>query len=213
MLAVVCAAPTAVATAQLDERDAVVDSGDRIRYRTIERADFNGKESPIIAPERSDYELNAVTCVYLRTNPDVSLKVGSRIDADGTEHYEGWVATLGFRALMDRSCSWWNPRGRDPDYTLQHEQIHFALHEVAARRLNEAAARLVTTLHVTAVSEQEVVETLETRIGQLFDEHNAAASARNRRFDEETSWGHDAERQSRWWRTVEAELRETESWR
>lgn len=211
MLAIVCATPTAAATAQLDEQDTVVDSGDFIRYRTIERADFNGKESPISAPNRDNYELNAVTCVYLRTDADVSLKVGSRIDADGTERFEGWLGTLAFHALMDRGCSWWNPRGRDPDYTLQHEQIHFALHEVAARRLNEAAAQLVTTLHVTAASEQEVIEMLEARIGQLFDEHNAAASQRNRRFDEETSWGHDAERQSRWWRTVESELRATET--
>ena len=135
------------------------------------------------------------------------------IDADGTHRYEGWLGTLRFHAVMDRGCSWWNPRGRDPDYTLQHEQIHFALHELAARRLNQAAAQLVTALHVTADSEQEVVEALRARIGDLFDGHNDAASERNRYFDEDTSWGRNAARQEQWWRNVDEELRETESWR
>ena len=54
------------------------------------------------------------------------------------------VHNLAFTAFMDRDCSWWNPQytGLPHEYILEHEQIHFALFEIAARRLNQQAARI-----------------------------------------------------------------------
>jgi hypothetical protein len=210
----VAAALDAVAVAQLDRSDAAVGSGDLIRYRTLERADFRNSERPLDAVARNGtYELAATTCVYIRTDPNVSMHVGSIVDPDGDERFEGWLGHLRFEALMDRGCSWWSARSRDAEYTLQHEQIHFAIRELAARRMNEAAAELVTSLHVAGDSEQAVVVELKARIGELFDGQNAAAVERNRAFDDDTSWGRNDERQRVWWREIERELKETEAWR
>jgi hypothetical protein len=203
-----------VAAAQLDEGDAAVGSGDLIRYRTLEREDFRNHERPADALVRGgNYELAATTCVYIKTDSNVSMHIGSIVEPDGDERYEGWLGHLRFHALMDRGCSWWSARSRDAGYTLQHEQIHFAIRELAARRMNEAAEDLVTSLHVTGDSEQEVVAQLKARIAELFDEHSAAAVERNRSFDEDTSWGRNDERQEQWSREIERELKETEAWR
>jgi hypothetical protein len=210
----VSATLAAAAVAQLDENEATVGSGDLIRYRTLERADFRNTERPPDALARGgNYELAARTCVYVRTDSNVSMRVGSIVEPDGDERYEGSLGHLRFEALMDRGCSWWSALSRDAEYTLQHEQIHFAIRELAARRMNRAAEQLLTSLHVTGDSEQEVVAELKARIGDLFDEQNAAAVERNRAFDEDTSWGRNDERQRDWWREIERELTETEAWR
>ena len=211
VLAIMRATPAAVATAQFDE--GAVGSGDLISYRTLERTDFRNKEPPPDTRTRGNYELAALTCIYIRTDPNVSIHVGSVVEPDGDERYEGWLGHLRFEALMDRDCSWWSPRGRDPEYTLEHEQIHFAIRELAARRMNQVSQELLTSLHVTADSEQEVVREIKARISELFDEQNAAALERNRNFDEDTSWGRNDERQREWWREIEGELLETEAWR
>jgi hypothetical protein len=212
VVAIAYATPT-IATAQ-PGLVTDVGSGDLIRYRTLERADFRNTERPPEALARTgNYELAATTCVYLRTDRDVSMHVGSIVGPDGNERYEGSLGHLRFEALMDRGCSWWSSRGRDAAYTLQHEQIHFAIREIAARRMNRAADELIDSLHVTGDSEEQVVEQLKARIGELFETHNAAAVERNRNFDEETSWGRNDERQQEWWREIERELRETVAWR
>ena len=113
----------------------------------------------------------------------------------------------------DRTCSWWSPNARDPEYTLQHEQIHFAIREIEARRLNQSAELLAMELHVTADTEQEVQRRLRERVEQLFDEHNEAALQRSRDLDDDTSATRNDERQREWWLQVERELAETADWR
>jgi hypothetical protein len=200
-------------TAAQEGEQSSAGSGDLIRHRTLERADFKAEQPPLGTSGRDNYELAAITCVQVRTDPNVSMQVGSIVEADGDERYEGWLGHLRFRAFMDRDCSWWNPGTRNPEYTLQHEQIHFAIREISARRLNQDAEKLVTELHVTADSEEEVVQELKARVAALFNEHNEAALERTRTFDGDTSYGRNDERQRQWWREVERELEETESWR
>ncbi len=188
-------------------------AADLIRYRILEREDFKNTQPPHDA-RRREHELAAVTCIRIRTDPNVSMHVGSSDDVDGPERFEGWLGYLRFQAVMDRACSWWNPDGRYPvEYTLKHEQIHFAIREIAARRLNQAAAALVESLHVTADTEQEVLRILRARVEELFNEHNDTALRRNRELDEQTSLGQHEDRQDQWWREIERELRETEAWR
>lgn len=211
----IAAALVATSFAGAQDRAALPDAAadDLIRYRTLSRADFRNTRPPDDTRQRA-HELAAVTCIRIRTDPDVSMHVGSSDDIDGPERFEGWLGHLRFQAVMDRACSWWNPDGRYPeDYTLEHEQIHFAIREIAARRLNQAATALVETLHVTADTEQEVLRTLRARVEELFNEHDDAALRRNRELDEQTSLGQHEERQNQWWREIERELRETDAWR
>ena len=51
--------------------------------------------------------------------------------------YVGTISQLKFKTVFVPECSWWNPNlaKNGENYVLQHDQIHFALTELAARKL------------------------------------------------------------------------------
>jgi hypothetical protein len=189
-----------------------VESDDLISYRRLERGDFKRIGAPGQV-KHGKYELGALTCGSISTSPDTQLELVTTKEPDGQVRYTGTLKILRFRSLMDRKCSWWNPTNQQHDYTLQHEQIHFALHEIEARRLNEKAAKLVKTTKVEADDKDEVVERLNALIKELLDEHVEIALKRNHDFDSDTSLGHDPKRQQEWWNTVQRELAETAAYK
>jgi hypothetical protein len=183
--------------------------GDLVRYRALERADFKRKDPPGQI-KFGKYEMGALTCADIRTHPNVSIRT---VKPAGSNVWEGRLEFLRFEAFMDRDCSWWNPKQDDPAYTLQHEQIHFALFEIVARNLNREGAELVKKLRVTAGSQKEVVKKVEAEINELLEKHNQAATERNTEFDEDTSLGRNVARQKKWWDDINRELKETEAWK
>jgi hypothetical protein len=186
--------------------------GDWIRYRDLERSDFKRKDAPG-QTKQGEYELGAFTCAYIKTGTDVKIDLVKTTEPSGEEHVEGRLQNLGFVAYMDRECSWWNPTNDDVPYTLEHEQIHFAISEIAARRLNREAARLMKELHVTGDTQKEVVSEIQGEVKALLDKYNEGAIDRNTEFDEETSAGKFPERQRKWRDRVERELSELEAWK
>jgi hypothetical protein len=185
------------------------EGGDLIRYRALEQSDFKRKDPPGQI-RHGQYELGAQTCAHLRTDPNVPIEV---VKPAGSKQWEGRLRYLRFYAFMDRECSWWNPKQDDPAYTLQHEQIHFAISEIAARNLNREAVELVKELRVTASTQQEVAKQVEAEVNELLEKHNQAATERNTDFDKDTSLGRNVARQRKWWEDVSRELRETEAWK
>lgn len=190
----------------------VSDAEDAIRYRTLTRADFK-RTSPPGQIKFGKYELGALTCGSLQTSPDTELQLVTTTTPGGESVVHGRFKVLRFFAFMDRQCSWWNPTNREPEYTLQHEQIHFALYELEARALNRRAEQLVRETELESEDREEVVQRLNGVIQGLLDEHIERSLERNSDFDEETSLGHDPARQQRWWETVQRELRETAAFR
>lgn len=200
------AAPkSGVASAELGD-------GDFILYRKLERADFKRKEPPGDV-RHGKYELGAQTCAQLRTDPNVSIDLLSTQQPNGEVRHEGKLRSLRFYALMDRECSWWNPTNDEVDYTLEHEQIHFAISEIAARRLNRDAAKLVREFVVVGDTKEEVVKKIQAEVNELLEDHNEEALERNHDFDSETSLGKNVPRQKKWLEEVTRELRETEAWK
>ena len=67
---------------------------------------------------------------------------------------------------MDRECSWWNPQhiGLPHEYILEHEQIHFALFEIAARRLNQQVARIQERVEAVSRTQEGAIEALQQRL-------------------------------------------------
>ena len=186
--------------------------GDLVRYRKLERSDFK-RETPPGVTKQGPYELGAMTCAHVRTNPDVHIDITSTTSSSGTTSHEGRLRNLRFFAYMDRGCSWWNPTNHDVAYTLEHEQIHFAISELEARRLNQESEKLVRELHVTGKTKEEIVAKVQKELNELLEEHNEESLDRNREFDEETSVGKNPKRQREWWQTVQRELEATEQWR
>lgn len=201
------AAPRNVETGRTD-----ITQGDVIFYRKLERSDFKAK-SPQGVAKQGNLELGAQTCASLGSNKDVRIDLLQITAQSGQVHYEGRVGNLRFYAVMDRECSWWNPNNDDLAYTLEHEQVHFAISELAARQLNREAATSILKTKYKAQTKEALIKEVEEDVKELLDEHNEAALERNHDFDEDTSVGRDPPRQRAWRVRIERELEETKAWK
>jgi len=126
-----------------------------------------------------------------------------------------------FHAVMQRECSFWNsvirpastltraagviagvptitPKKQPDWYILQHEQIHFAINEVAARTLTRQAERL-------AVAEAEARASLLSRLYRRTLEN---AAVRQREFDRATSGKFDPRNLEKWTRVLETQMKQ-----
>jgi hypothetical protein len=181
---------------------------DLIRYRKLERSDFQRKAPPEVY-KQGPYEIGAQTCAVMRTSPDVRISYQSTPSGE----FEGHVENLHFYAEMDRACSWWNPKSKDEAYVLQHEQVHFALFEIEVRRMNREARDFVEELRVTADTEKEVVAQIQAELDDFVKRHNEAVFERNHAFDEDTSVGRNPKKQQEWFEQIQRELGELEKYR
>lgn len=190
-----------------------LDSSDVIGYRQVTRADFRGTAAPPEFAAVAD-RVGAATCGQVRTTDDTAFFINWRQESPtSARRYSVEVKKLGFMALMDRRCSWWNERlaARAPGYVLQHEQIHFALYELGARKLNASVDELKRDMAGSGDSQEAV----QTRAQQALNDALAKATAelleRNRDFDQDTSLGYRPDRQRAWLQTVTQELAETQA--
>jgi hypothetical protein len=173
---------------------------DAIRYRRISRADFRASEPPAqVAAHAKSF--GAFTCASVV--PEGMTRV--RFEPSGEPGT--WVGTLenaAFHAEMDRGCSWWNPEGTPAPaaYVLEHEQIHFALTEIAARRLT-ARMRAVS---LRSASQPSASAELQHRYDGLLEGARDELVRTSTEFDEDTSGRYEPGRQARWLARVESEL-------
>jgi hypothetical protein len=176
------------------------DSTDTIRYRALSRDDFRASS---MLPHLSAHAagLGAYTCAFVIPDRDAQIRVERRGERGD---YVASARALSYRAEIDRSCSWWNADQRQLSeaYVLEHEQIHFALAEIHARRLTGRTRRLESA----GESPSAAAEALQTRIEQEMAAALEELREESTRFDEETSGVHDPARQARWLADVERRL-------
>lgn len=174
---------------------------DTIPYRQLTRADFLGTSPPERVAAHGD-KLGALTCASMTPESRTLSPVVERDEASGD--FVAHVAAMGYRGMMDRECSWWNPKsaGAPEAYVLEHEQIHFAIIELEARRLNLE----LTQVQGRGTSAQGAAEDLESAIREVVTKSVDRAVQRSRRFDDDTSLSHDPAQQSRWAEQVRAQL-------
>jgi hypothetical protein len=188
-----------------------LDSSDVIGYRELTRADFRGRQAPPEFAQVAD-RVGAATCGQVRTTPDTAFVIHWRKDSTGSEERH-WVEVkkLGFVALMDRRCSWWNDKlaARQPAYVLEHEQIHFALYELGARELNASVADIERDMTREGLDEGEVKARAQQALNDALTEATRKLLERNRSFDQDTSLGYRPDRQRAWLQKVTEELSET----
>jgi hypothetical protein len=150
----------------------------------------------------------------VRTTADTAFLINWRQDTPATEKRH-WVEVkkLEFMALMDRHCSWWNEKAaaRQPGYVLQHEQIHFALYELGARKLNASVDAIKREMSSEGASQQEVQQHAQQALNDALQKATDELLERNRDFDQDTSLGFRPDRQRAWLRKVTAELAETQA--
>ena len=184
-----------------------VDLSDIITYRTLAPSDFKASQPP---PEQATYadRIGAATCGRIITTPETQVMMEPVASGSGATAYRAAPHRLGFRAVMDRKCSWWNPKdlGLPRQYILEHEQIHFALFEIDTRRMNASVPELEQELSATAASPDAAAQSVQKRLEEYLLRELKRSLGRQREFDEDTSLGHEPEAQKRWWNRVQSEL-------
>ena len=185
----------------------VVESGDRMSYRALTRDDFRAAKRPDAVADTYG-RLGALTCVNLTTHPDLFILATSQGDDARLGRVRARVHDLAFTAFMDRECSWWNPQhiGLPHEYILEHEQIHFALFEIAARRLNQQVARIQERVEAVSRTQEGAIEALQQRLTAELQAAFEQVKLRSNDFDRQTSFGYRRERQHWWYRQVNEEL-------
>jgi hypothetical protein len=194
-------------TSQMDPKE--LESGDRVDYRPLTREDFR-RTAPPQQTTVGKYTLGALTCTALHTLPGLTIQVETTTYPDGRAEHRAWAENLRFHASMDRDCSWWNPTNKDLAYTLQHEQVHFALTELAARRMNQRVPEWLRKLRTTASTREKAVAPINEALAEYLNDYTEELNDRQRSFDEDTSVGRNPQRQQEWYDRVLRELAETE---
>jgi Bacterial protein of unknown function (DUF922) len=173
---------------------------DGISYRKLTRGDFRAKRPPIANADHAA-QVSAFTCANVVPKGKLQMELRQRSAEGG---FDARITRASFIAKMDRNCSWWNPAlSSDASaHILQHEQIHFAIAEVAARDLT----RRVRQLSASGDSPEQTTAALQRAIDDVFRDAMHEMTERNIDFDRETSGRHDPELQQRWYDQVTGEL-------
>ena len=187
-----------------------LDRSDAVPYRMLVRADFKGKKPPAPFAPYVD-RVGAATCGQILTSNDMNISVQAVRSNSGDVVYQVVPHHIRFEARMDRNCSWWNPKdlGVPEAYILEHEQIHFALFELEARRLNANIDAIKGRIAVTVRNLEDAQASAQRELEQYIQQRMGAILARSRQFDQETSLGYQPVQQKKWWDLVNRELAAT----
>ena len=184
-----------------------------ISYRDLTKDDFQAKELPENMT-RHIQNLNAHTAVSIRPSPRSRYLITS-FDYYGQTVYSGRVEQLSFEAVMIPRKSWWKPtlpKNREA-YVLQHEQIHFALMEIAARQLNQKAEKESATLTIFDEDAATTQQRLQKTVQDWIKQSQEALLKRHTAFDEDTSLRYNPKRQRWWYNKVSKQLSDLTRWR
>ncbi len=164
---------------------AAIRSADLIPYRPLAASDFL---APQVPPEvlASRHTVGAYTCLTLVH--DAPISVAPLEDRPGVFRAE--LVQVNFRAYMNRGCSWLNEGAPLPaGYIMEHEQIHFALWELQARRLNRDAPAIAKEVEATERDPDRAVEATKDKLARVLERALAELRKENLAFDGETSQG------------------------
>lgn len=179
---------------------------DAFTYRRLTRDDFQAVSLP---PERAGHaaSINAHACTQIRPGRDTRLVI-SRSRLAGSDMVLGSVQQIAFEAVLIPGCSWWNPdlAERYTAYVLQHEQIHFAITEVAARRLTAETRENLSGFMVVEYSTEDAKNAIAQKIRSMIKTAVDESLKTHTAFDEETSLFHSPRRQQWWMEKMEAAL-------
>ena len=177
-------------------------------YRPLTVEDFQAASLPSDFSAHN-HHINAHSCISIRPARDSKTRITQGVYGKQS-FYVGSIPQVTFEAIFVPGCSWWNPEvpeGRKA-YVLQHEQIHFALAELAARQLTRDAREEMKDYLAINNSYREVQEELKTKLKDMAHAAMASSFEEHTDFDEDTSLYHDPRAQRWWLEEVEARLAE-----
>ena len=177
---------------------------DAFTYRKLDVGDFRAERSFM----GGHGDIAAHVCTRIRPTASTRVRIVPAVYM-GKVHYFGSVDFIAFEAVVVPDCSWWNPENSPARraYVIEHEQVHFALTELAARRLTVEAAGADGPRMVIGTSRGQAIDLLSGAIHRMLEAAMEVNLREQTRFDEETSLYHAPEAQRRWLTVTEEALR------
>lgn len=188
----------------IDDQQELLKNG--ITYRQLTVDDFQASELPAnIQPHAKS--MGAHACVLLRVAKDSKFMITPRYLNQQID-YVGSIKYIDFEAVLFPECSWLNPDiyWAELEYILEHEQVHFALMEIAARKLTREARKEAENFIAIQPTYEETLEEISGMITDMLETALQTALKEHTSFDEETSLYYDPERLQWWLDRVEAAL-------
>ncbi len=169
-----------------------------ITYRKLTVDDFQASKLPEDIESHSK-NIGAHVCSRIRVGKDAVFTI-TREYLNQQIHYYGTITHINFEAVMDPECSWLNPdiSGKKLEYVLEHEQIHFALMEIAARKLTQDIRKEAKNFIAIQSTFQDTKDEISAKIKDMALTANQAVLKEHTSFDEYTSLYFDPKAQ-RWW--------------
>ena len=168
-------------------------------YRLLSIDDFKAEMLP---PDVQQYQesINARSCLTIRPSDMTSAQIGA-VSYYGNPLWIGQFRHLSFEALFIPSCSWWNENvsQKKIDYVLQHEQIHFAIAELTARRATSELGQKMKDYTALGGTRSEVAEELNRVLQDSVYEFLESDLEIHTEFDEDTSLFFDQDQQDSWY--------------
>ncbi|HEX6790703.1 MAG TPA: hypothetical protein VF247_05270 [Candidatus Krumholzibacteria bacterium] len=207
LLLVIAPGCTIACTSFVEPRSVHVDSSTYdesrlIPYRTLVRADF---KAPCAPAAFAGNDVDVVTAALVRTG---CCSISTRAAADSS-YIEALVENLHFEARMSQNHSWWNPHRLVTAQALEHEQVHFALAELAARRANARIVEIGARIRARASSEPAAVRAARVHLQREVDRVQEDLAAAHAEFDRDTANGRRLDRNHAWYENVRDELERT----
>jgi len=177
------------------------------RYRDLTIEDFEAKSLP---PDYQQYHtsINARSCLSVRPSRSTNAQI-STVSYYGNLLYVGNFTDVSFEALFIPSCSWWNQNVSQEkiDYVLQHEQIHFAISELTARKVTRELNIKMKDYTAVGGTHAEVKEELMKALLESAHEMLESELEIHTDFDEDTSMFYDQDEQNSWFNKIGKQLK------
>jgi hypothetical protein len=180
-------------------------------YRLLEMSDFQAKSLPADYSQYS-HQIGALSCISIRPSRETKIKIVQSYFQDML-FYGGTISQLKFEAIFAPDCSWWNKdisKSRE-EYVLQHEQIHFALAELAARKLTSEAGNEVINYLAIGNTYDQIREEIREKLQSMVRETMEASLEDHTEFDKDTSISYDPQVQQKWLEDVLSRLGEQDN--
>ena len=180
-------------------------------YRNLAFTDFQATSLPVGIQQYS-HHLNARSCITIRPTQNSKVNI-RRAFFYGHLTYTGSFDYISFEASFISSCSWWNDKVPEKlkAYVLQHEQIHFALTELAARKVTLQAKEELGHYVAFGNTDHEVQIKLRSKVKELVQDAINSNLKTHTAFDEDTSGHYVPKVQQSWLSDVEKRLSEEEN--
>jgi hypothetical protein len=178
--------------------------GDRIRHRRLAREDFRARRRSPDLHLAVKME-NAVTEAHVAT----TIVCVGRLRAEEVTRgrFAVWFEDLEYVALLNREESWWNPKARtNPEWVLRHEQLHFDLTEMVARRHNAERERHALASKTAADSPPAAMRAFAKRWSAAQRARLDAWEALQDQYDRETRHGTLPKQQTAWFARIHREM-------